>query len=65
MSQPIDKYRKKDFMTGYTGHVPKKLLLFGLTTGDTCRLLKDNQGTDLFYKGKHLKHVERRQSNSV
>ena len=65
MSSPIDKFRRKDYTTGYTGHVPKKRILFGMTTGETWRLLKDNSGVDRFYKGNHIKGVIRHQNNSV
>jgi len=65
MSTATSMSRKKDFMTGYTGHVPKKQLIFGMTTGDTGRLLKDDKGTDKFYEGNHIKGVDRRHNKSA
>ena len=65
MASPIDRFRRKDYTTGYTGHVPKKRQLYGMTTGETWRLLKDNSGVDKFYKGNHIVGALRQQNNSV
>jgi hypothetical protein len=60
MSSSIDTHRKKEYMTGYTGHVPNKQLIFGLTTGEMGRLLKKSEGKQLFYEGKHVNGIDRR-----
>jgi hypothetical protein len=30
---------KKEYLPGYTGHVPKKMEVFGLTAGETNRII--------------------------
>jgi hypothetical protein len=30
---------RKEYLPGYTGHVPKKMEIFGMTSGDTNRII--------------------------
>jgi hypothetical protein len=30
---------RKEYLPGYTGHVPKKMEIFGCTSGDTNRII--------------------------
>lgn len=33
---------RKEYLPGYTGHVPKKMEIFGLTSGETNRIIVDH-----------------------
>lgn len=35
----IDGYYKKEYLPGYTGHVPKKNDVFGMTAGEVNRTI--------------------------
>jgi hypothetical protein len=45
----MEKYFKKEYLPGYTGHVPKKMDIFGLTAGEINRTLITPGGYDNFY----------------
>lgn len=40
---------KKEYLPGYSGHVPRKNDLFGITAGDANRILITRQGADRFF----------------
>jgi len=44
-------FYKKEYLPGYTGHVPKKNDLFGVTAGDANQILISPKGTDKFFSG--------------
>lgn len=56
MSKSLLNTQRKDYMTGYTGHVPNQKVVFGLTSGDTGRLLRTKDAMNLFYKGERVEN---------
>ena len=45
-------FYKKEYLPGYTGHVPMKNDLFGVTAGDANKILISPKGTDQFFSGE-------------
>ena len=44
-------FYKKEYVPGYTGHVPHKYDLFGVTAGDANKILITHGGKDAFFAG--------------
>jgi len=44
-------FYKKEYHTGYTGHVPHKFELYGVTAGDANKILITDGGKDDFFAG--------------
>ena len=50
---------KKEYLPGYTGHVPAKNDMFGMTAGDINRIIIDNGGSAQRVYPKGSTHAER------
>jgi hypothetical protein len=44
-------FYKKEYLPGYTGHVPRKNDLYGVTAGDANQILITPNATDNFFSG--------------
>lgn len=44
-------FYKKEYLPGYTGHVPYKYELYGVTAGDANKILIQNGGKEDFFAG--------------
>ena len=47
-----DPFYKREFLPGYTGHVPQKNDLFGVSEGDANKILITPKGTQKFFSGQ-------------
>ena len=46
-----DGYFKKEYLPGYTGHVPKKNDVFGMTAGEVNRTIISKDNYQQFFNG--------------
>ena len=46
-----NSFYKKEYLPGYTGHVPYKNDLYGITAGDANKVLISPKGKESFFKG--------------
>jgi hypothetical protein len=63
---------KKEYLPGYTGHVPKKMEVFGQTAGETNRIIINQSGKpannpqgELMTSGRPVSHAKRTLYSSV
>jgi hypothetical protein len=70
MSKEIDF--RKEYLPGYTGHVPKKMEVFGQTAGETNRIIINQSGlplndtnSPLMTSGRPVSHAKRILYSSV
>lgn len=48
---------KKLYLPGYSGHVPRKNDLFGITAGDANHILTQKEGADRFFNSGGVRPV--------
>ena len=58
-------FYRKEFLPGYTGHVPHKNDLFGVTEGDANKILISPKGKDKFFSGTCTSSLVQRPTNKL
>jgi hypothetical protein len=51
-------FYRKEYLPGYTGHVPFKNDLFGVTAGDANRILVSPKSKKEFYRGTYIQNTD-------
>lgn len=60
----MKNFYKKEYLPGYTGHVPHKVDMFGMTAGDVNQMLISKNGAERFYQGDTL-HVTAKTKDGI
>ena len=57
----LGQFYRKEYLPGYTGHVPYKNDIFGMTAGDINKQLIRPHGAEEFIEGRKVRNPGRKQ----